>query len=128
MSTTVPSVRSTVACWFEIPSDNYERAIAFYENVFATTLRREKFGGDIAVFPYDRPGVSGCIIHRPGESGAAGPVIYLNADGQLDAMLGRVLAAGGEIVVPQQAVAPGTGGSAIITDPDGNRVGLHAMI
>jgi predicted enzyme related to lactoylglutathione lyase len=126
MSTTVPAVRPTVACWFEIPADNFERSIAFYEHVFAVTLRRVNVGQDLAIFPYQQPGVSGSIKHTPNASGAGGPLVYLNADGQLDAMLARVVEAGGDIAAPK-APAPPAGWSAIIIDPEGNRIGLHAL-
>ena len=33
-----------VAVWFEIPAADFERAVGFYERIFDTRLRREKFG------------------------------------------------------------------------------------
>ena len=51
---------SNVAVWFEIPARDFARAVTFYETLFATALRQESFGGPkMAVFPYQRPGVSG---------------------------------------------------------------------
>jgi len=127
MTTTSAPTRTSVAVWFELPANDFERAVAFYETIFATTLRREYFGEDMAIFPYEQPGISGAIVARPGQCGTTGPLLFLNADGGLDAILARVLLAGGEIVDPKAPVAPGLGWSATIIDPEGNRIGLHAM-
>ncbi len=57
-----------------------------------------------------------------------GVLIYLDATPSLDAALGRVKVAGGQIALPRQALPPGMGFFAHITDLDGNRVGLHALV
>jgi len=56
-----------------------------------------------------------------------GTLVYLDASPSLDAVLALVAAAGGGIAMPRQALPPGMGFIAHITDPDGNRVGLHAL-
>ncbi len=58
---------------------------------------------------------------------AGGTLVYLDASPALDAALARVVAAGGQVVLPRQALPPGMGFFAHITDLDGNRVGLHAL-
>ena len=55
-----------------------------------------------------------------------GTVVYLDASPSLDAALERVVAHGGKIALPRQALPPGMGFFAHIHDLDGNRVGLHA--
>src|ERR1700723_3077554 len=77
---------------FEIQISDMDRACRFYETVLATSLNRAQFGPEtLAVFPYEKPAISGCISqiqgHRPG---ANGTVIYLNADPDLDGALARV--------------------------------------
>jgi predicted enzyme related to lactoylglutathione lyase len=52
--------------------------------------------------------------------------VYLDASPSLDAALERVVAQGGKIALPRQALPPGMGVFAHIHDLDGNRVGLHA--
>jgi predicted enzyme related to lactoylglutathione lyase len=122
------SVRPTVAVWFEIPADDHERAIAFYQTVLGTTLQRAQHGDcEMAIFPYERPRISGCIINRPGDAGAIGPIVFLNCDGQLDAALDRVYAAGGRIAVGATEIGAGMGRFAHIIDTEGNRIGLHAI-
>jgi uncharacterized protein len=63
----------------------------------------------------------------PGASQSGGTLVYLNAGASLDSVLARVIAAGGQIALPRQALPPGMGFFAHIIDSDGNRVGLHAL-
>jgi predicted enzyme related to lactoylglutathione lyase len=131
MTTTInapATVRPTVAVWFEIPADDYDRAIGFYESIFATSLNRMQHGDyPMAIFPYERPGISGCIVPRAGDSGPKGPLLFLNVDGRLDDVLGRVYDAGGRIVVPRTDIGDGMGWFATILDSEGNRIGLHTI-
>jgi predicted enzyme related to lactoylglutathione lyase len=123
---TAAVIRPSVAVWFELPADDFERAVHFYEALFAISLKREQFGGEtLAVFPYERPATSGAIVARPGNSGT-GPIVYLNADGRLDAMLAAVEANGGSVLLAKTDLGP-TGAFALIRDTEGNRVGLHAI-
>lgn len=117
--------------WFEIPCTQLDTAQAFYETVLACSMRREAMGpSDGAVFPYaGDDGVGGALLCGPTAPapGAGGTLVYLDASPSLDAVLARVVAAGGGIAMPRQALPPGLGFIAQITDPDGNRVGLHAL-
>jgi hypothetical protein len=120
---------NNVVAWFEIPAGNLDRAVAFYEKIFAKTLKREAMGPiQMAVFPYQQPGVSGAVVnggpYRPGDN--KGTVIYLDCDGQIDAVLSRVKGAGGEIALAKTEL-PGMGAYAHILDTEGNRVGLHSL-
>ena len=117
------------AVWFEIPATDLDRAVAFYERIFAKTLKRESMAGiDMGVFPYERPATGGAVVkgpaYRPSEDGK-GPVVYVAADGEIDAILSRVAAAGGKVALPKSAL-PGIGAIAHIIDTEGNRIGLHA--
>lgn len=118
--------------WFEIPATNFERAVGFYTTILGTPLRVGEFHGVAhAFFPADEAGVAGAIIAGPvvpgGDArvGSSGPIIYLNAGDQIDAIIGRVEAAGGSITAPVTPIPP-QGALAIIIDSEGNRVGFHA--
>ena len=118
--------------WFEIGTANLKNATAFYEAVLARTMRLENMGpSEGAVSAYDEAadGTGGALMCGPTapKPGAAGTLIYLDASPSLDAALARVTKAGGQIAVPRQALPPGMGFFAHITDLDGNRVGLHAL-
>jgi len=117
--------------WFEIPSTQLDKAQAFYEAVLKCKMRREPMGpSEGAVFPYEREeGVGGALLAGPTAPAPAsnGTLIYLDASPSLDAALARAVKAGGKVALPRQALPPGLGFFAHITDLDGNRVGLHAL-
>ena len=117
--------------WFEISTANLARATAFYEAVLGQKMRLENMGSsEGAVFAYDpaADGTGGALMCGPTapRPGAGGTLIYLDASPSLDAALERVIKAGGHIALPRQALPPGMGFFAHVTDLDGNRVGLHA--
>ncbi|WP_026441754.1 VOC family protein [Pseudacidobacterium ailaaui] len=125
MPTAEATVTSTIH-WFEIPAADFARAIRFYETILGIALRHEAEWPNLAIFPYQRPGISGAIASgkqfRPSPDGI---VIYLNCDGKFDAVLGRVESAGGSIV-QQKTFLPNVGWIAQILDTEGNRIGLHS--
>ena len=119
--------------WFEIPTTQLDQAQAFYEAVLQRPMRREAMGpSQGAVFAYDMAagGVGGALMMGPTAPPLAtgGTLVYLDASPSLDAALERALAAGGQIALPRQALPPGMGFFAHITDLDGNLVGLHALV
>jgi predicted enzyme related to lactoylglutathione lyase len=125
MATAAMTTTSTIT-WFEIPAADFGRAVRFYEAIFASPLQHLADWPNLAIFPYQRPGVSGAIAvgegHRPSGDGV---VIYLNCEGRIDAILDRVEKAGGSVVEPKNHI-PSVGWVAQIRDSEGNRVGLHA--
>jgi len=115
--------------WFEIPAADLERAVAFYKTLLAIDMKIDAMGpAKLAVFPYEKPTVGGCLMTGPGlRPSDGGAVVYLNAEPSLNAVLARVSAAGGEIVLPRTELPPGMGAFAKIRDTEGNIVGLHAL-
>ncbi len=120
--------RTNVAVWFEIPAADFDRAAGFYEAIFGAKLKREKYDGHrMGVFSYERPGVSGAVMEAPQMAGKdGGTVVYLNCDGRLDEIAGRVEKAGGKLLTPRIQLPEGMGSFLHIRDSEGNRVGLHA--
>ncbi len=116
--------------WFEIPTRNMDRAVAFYEATLGNKLDREVFGGEPhAMFPVDRAGkdgVTGALVATQRLTPGAGVVIYLHAPDGVKACLARAVAAGATEVMPHTAIGE-HGFCAVVADPDGNHVGLHAM-
>ncbi len=116
--------------WFEIPVLDMNRAMQFYKAMSDKALRREPFGApgeEIAVFEAGGEGsVQGALLLRKGsQPSASGTIVYLNAAPSIDAWLGRVVAAGGNIAFPKFTLPDGNGFIAHIIDSEGNRVGLH---
>ncbi|HUA62056.1 MAG TPA: VOC family protein [Verrucomicrobiae bacterium] len=120
--------RANRIVWFEIPVQDMDRAVRFYETVLETKLKREQAGPTpIAIFTYDPPFVSGCLAKDEKlQPSAQGSLVYLNADPNLDSALERAKANGGQVVTPRTPL-PGLGFYASIRDTEGNTVGLHAI-
>jgi uncharacterized protein len=116
--------------WFEIPVNNMNRAIAFYEAMCGRSLRREPFGppgSEMAIFNMpDDMSVQGALMFSPeSQPSTSGTLVYLNAAPSIDAWLGRVQANGGSVAMPKFELPDGHGHIALIIDTEGNRVGLH---
>jgi hypothetical protein len=113
--------------WFEIPVLDMDRAARFYETLLECQIRKEIFGGlPNGIFvTADEKALTGSLVQ--GEHyipNAAGAVVYMNVTGKLDAVLGRVQSAGGQVALPKTSIGP-RGFFAWILDSEGNRVGLH---
>ena len=81
--------------WFEIPTDDLDRATAFYEMLLGQKLRVEVFGERIAMFPSSVKGVGGCLVQREFQRPSdCGVLVYLNCDSGLDTALDRLKASG----------------------------------
>lgn len=122
---TATTVKNNVV-WFEIPSSDFNRAVSFYETIFGTELNKMDFmGTPTAVFTYEKPAISGCIVKEDAVPvGRGGSVVYLNADGIFDEVLARVPKAGGKVESVIE-LPKGMGRAARIIDSEGNQVGLH---
>lgn len=84
------------------------------------------------MLPIEDPasGVGGAVCHRPGfykPSESEGPLIYLNANPDVQHILNRVEDAGGKIIVPKTEISKEYGFMAVIKDTEGNRIGLHSV-
>ena len=119
--------------WFEIPAIDLSRAQKFYETIF-----------NIQMIPFDTPnfqmrmfpvedmmnGIGGAISKAEGfykPSATDGPLLYLNANPDVQNVLDKIEAAGGKIVVPKTQISPGFGYMAVFVDTEGNRVALHSV-
>lgn len=114
--------------WFEIFVSDLDRAVRFYQTVLNSDLRRESEDGrPMAIFASAvKEGVGGALVRQPGrEPTDQGVMVYLDADGKLDACLARVESAGGQIVQPKTDIGP-PGFIALVRDTEGNVVGLHS--
>jgi hypothetical protein len=131
MSDTTTAVAEGLAAlsWFEIPTADFDRARSFYSRILEIDLPAHPFGpARIAVFPYERPGVGGCLDEGSQSAPSdKGTVVYLNVNGRLERTLELVPVAGGRVIAPKEALPPGMGFVAHILDSEGNRVGLHAI-
>lgn len=123
-------LNANVPAWFEIPTEDLDRAQKFYETVLAQPLTRENFGGvDIAVLRGGaKPNSSGALIAlddvRPTVHGS---IVYISVD-NLGPVLERAQTHGGDTLVPRTALPAGMGFFAQFRDCEGNRVGLWSPV
>lgn len=118
--------------WFEIPATNLERAQKFYETILGITMIPLDLDNiQMRMFPVDDPSaVGGALCYSEGfyhPSLTDGPLLYLNANPDVQAVLDRVEAAGGKVLVPKTQISPEYGYMAVIRDSEGNRIAFHSQ-
>ena len=119
--------------WFEIPATELDRAQKFYETIFnVSMIPMDMENIKMRMFPLNdmMTQVGGAVVdsggfHKP--SATDGPLVYLNANPDVQNVLDRVAAAGGNIMVPKTQISPEYGYMAVIIDTEGNRIGLHSI-
>jgi predicted enzyme related to lactoylglutathione lyase len=112
----------------ELTVTDMERAVLSYEILLGKKLRRESFGGlPYALFPHEEPGVRGALVQDPKRALGGGSLVYLNADGELDAILARAERARMSILLPKTAIGP-EGFIALLRDTEGNQIGFNEQI
>jgi predicted enzyme related to lactoylglutathione lyase len=116
--------------WFQIPSNDFERAVQFYETIFDTTLRREKFGDSpMGIFSGAAGDSIGAVIQGDGYQAAnAGTVVYFDAAPVMDDVIERIKKAGGQVLIDKFALPNNIGYVAHFLDTEGNRLALHSRI
>lgn len=115
--------------WFEIPVIDFERAVRFYETMLAIKFRIENMADmKLAVFPSSEGATGGALCVHPQYKPAAagGVVIYLDGGDDLAVPLGRVAAAGGQVVMPKTQITPEIGYMGFFKDSEGNTIALHS--
>lgn len=114
---------------FQIPVENFERALHFYSTLMDYPLEVMEFQGvKLGVFRSDpKTGVGGTIIfggeQKPSKKGT---IIFLQCGENLSSNLSRMEKTGGSIHIGKTELGPGWGFYAIIHDTEGNRVGLYS--
>ncbi len=123
---------SNAISWFEIPAADLARAQKFYETIFGFSMVSLDLPNiKMRMFPIDdMMGVGGALcdsggFHKP--SATEGPLIYLNANPDLQTVLDKIVAAGGIILVPKTEISPEYGYMAVFMDTEGNRMALHSV-
>jgi predicted enzyme related to lactoylglutathione lyase len=116
--------------WFDIPTENFDRAVKFYSDILGKEVRVDTYMGQkLGFFPMEgQEGVGGALVppgmgNRPCSNGTH---VYLNCEGIIDEVIGRVERSGGKIVEPKFGIGE-MGWVAFIMDTEGNTVGLHSF-
>ena len=106
----------------DIPSDDLERAKAFYAGLFGWQIAGMPEFPDYEMFQSGPGELGGGIGIRGKSAPEKGPRIYVTVD-SLEATLAKVAELGGSIVVEKTQV-PGMGWYAAVNDSEGNEIGI----
>lgn len=124
------SAETNALNWFEIPAKDINQSQKFYETIFDMQMQPMDMPGmQMAMFPWsaEHAKVGGAVVqsqmHVPA---GTGPIVYLNANPDLQSVLNRVEKAGGKILMPKTRIDENSGYMALISDPAGNTIGLHS--
>src|SRR5690606_4923849 len=109
--------------WFEIPVNEIDRAISFYQKVFDCFLQKvdmEDF--QMAMFPGEGggKGAEGSLVLHKGfykTSNIEGPLIYFSSD-DVSIELAKVEEAGGTIQIPKKMISPDHGFMGVFIDSE----------
>ena len=116
-------------CYFEIPVEDLERAIAFYTAVFGYQLKPATIdGNEMALFPAsdETGGITGALAR--GESylpGKQGSRIYFSVT-SIEETLQKVEQIGGRVLYPGTSLGA-LGSVAEFEDCEGNCIALHSV-
>lgn len=117
--------------WFEIYVQDMARAKKFYETVLGVelaSLQSPVAELEMQAFPMNMEagGAPGALVKMEGApSGGMGTLVYFSCD-DCAVEASRVEAAGGKLCKAKMAIGP-YGFIALVSDTEGNMVGLHSM-
>ena len=115
---------SKLFAWVEIPAEDIERAVEFYNSILNLSMKVLDFGKEqVACFPNDEGAISLAEGFTPSKDGV---LVSFNTGDNLDAVINRIAKNGGEILIGKTKIeAEGRGYFATFIDSEGNRVGLY---
>lgn len=115
--------------YFEIPVQDMDRAIEFYQTVFGFSFEREIIdSNEMALFPFSegQSGITGALakgeIYKPTSDGV---LIYFRVE-SIDETLSKALEKGGKELYPKTSNGD-LGFVAEFEDLEGNRIALHQV-
>jgi hypothetical protein len=116
--------------WFEIYVQDMARAKKFYESVFDGKLEKLNSTGDLEMWSFpmqnNQMGAAGALVKMEGvSSGGCSTIVYFMCD-DCSAEEARVVPAGGSIHRQKMSIGQ-YGFISLVTDTEGNMIGLHSM-
>ncbi len=113
--------------WFEIPVSDMKRAQDFYRAVFQLDYEFMDLGElQMSVFAHGDVGMALCKHPQFYQPGSQGPLVYLNANPDLQVFLDRIKTQGGQVIQQKKQISPEHGYMALFIDSEGNRLALHS--
>ena len=122
-----------VIVWFDVPTEDFDRAKRFYEEVLGHEINTdESTGMKLGLFAMaGKMGVGGGLVppdpmYKPAEEGSHGVRVYFDVNERIDDALEKAELNGGSIVRPKFWLEM-AGWLAVIRDTEGNEVGLWSQ-
>lgn len=117
--------------WIEIPVNNMQRAIAFYNKTFGWKIKVDLPGlPEMAFLPAEHgaPGCNGTLIYHPDfyKPSKDGALVYFATD-EMGAVEQRCMEQGGKVLISRRQISPEHGYMAVLLDSEGNRIALHSQ-
>jgi predicted enzyme related to lactoylglutathione lyase len=118
--------------WFEIYVADMQRAKDFYGDVVQATFTESSMsGGDMEMWffagdPMAAGASGGLIRHDMRQPGMEGTLVYFSVD-DCAAAIARATARGSTVLVDRLSIGE-MGFAGIVTDTEGNSIGLHSMV
>lgn len=112
----------------EIPTSDFSRAVAFYQDILNIKIDEIKLGElKMGLFPNNGESTSVQLIngadYKPSINGT---IVYLNGGNNLQTVADKIEAAGGKIVAPKTEIGSDMGFFALFIDSEGNKLGLYS--
>ncbi len=114
--------------FFEIPAADFNRAVAFYENVFGIKMPVMDCGHEkMAFFPDEEGLATGAVSWTEGFRPSGDGVLVSLYCRDMSDMLANIQTHGGKTVTGKTKIeCEGRGYFSVFTDSEGNRLGLYS--
>lgn len=116
--------------WFEIYVNDMSRAKAFYESVFSVQLSKIEAAPGIEMWAFpmqpEHYGAPGALVHMEGFGAGSNSVLVYFSCADCSVEAAKAEKSGGQIQKDKMSIGQ-YGYIAIVTDSEGNMIGLHSM-
>lgn len=124
-------VERNVVGWFEIPVEDMDRAVKFYNDLFGWSIEAKPFESDLmAMFPADftkdLPGAGGCLYKGPETKPGPGTIVYFTSPSGDCANEETKAKEMGALLEEKYEIPEGHGFMILVRDSEGNRIAIHS--
>ncbi len=112
--------------WFSIPVKDLSRARKFYEDILKIEMNEMNMGPSKMAFFPTKDGVGGSLNHQEQNFKPLQYVSVYLSTSDLEGSLSRVSNSGGNLITEKTQISPDFGYFGVISDTEGNIVGLHS--
>jgi hypothetical protein len=127
-SINVKNLNKNLVSIIEIPINNFDRAVSFYQSILNLKIEKIDMGGvEMGIFPSDEKNINVVLSkgadYKPSSDGV---LIYFYCADNLQPVLEKIESNGGKVLTPKTEISSEMGFFAIFIDTEGNKIGLHS--